>query len=328
VEQSKANKTNGFWYGFLKLLIAAAAFIFIYRQVIRRENFSTIVDEYRSLLRSNGAKPAFILVLLLMLANWSLEALKWKWMMRKLERIPFGRALAAIFSGLTVSFFTPNRIGEYVGRVFHLRSADRIKATFVTILENLSQLIITIVVGSISLVFYLNRYSGLHEYILWAIGVLMIVFSATVLLLFFEVPLLDRSILRIKRIGKLSRYLEVLGEYKKPELLVLLLLASLRYLVFTLQFILLLRIFGIDAGYALSMLLVSMTFFVMTIVPTFALTEIGVRGAIASYFIGKVSVDTIAILNATVSLWLINLVIPALAGIVFIFQFRFRQQRR
>ena len=328
MEQSKANKSNRFWFGSIKLLIAAAAFIFIYRQVISKENFSEILSVYSELFLSQGSRSMILVVVSLMLVNWSLEALKWKLMMRRLEEIPFLRALAAVFSGLTVSFFTPNRIGEYAGRIFHLRSANRIKGTLVTILENLSQLIVTIVIGSLCLVIFLIQYSGLHEYILWVTGILMIVFSAAILFLFLELPILDRSILKIEKLKKLSKYLEVLSEYKKTELLILLGLAFMRYTVFSLQFFLLLKIFGIEAPALTLILLINMIFFVMTLVPTFALTEIGVRGAIATYFLSSVTPDSLAILNASVSLWLINLVTPALLGIVFIFQFRFRSDKQ
>lgn len=327
MEQSKANKGNRFWFGIIKLLIAAVAFIFIYRQVISKENFSETLLIYELLFKDQGTRFLIFIVMLLMLLNWSLEALKWKLMMRNLEVIPFPRALAAVFSGLTVSFFTPNRIGEYAGRIFHLRKANKIKAALVTILESMSQLIITIVVGSLCLVVFLMRYSELHGYILWTTGVLMVVFSAVVLFLFLEVPVLDRSILKIERLKKMGKYLEILSEYKKSELLLLLVLAFLRYLVFTLQFILVLRIFGISAPVTTLFPLISMVFFVMTLVPTFALSEIGVRGAVATYFLSKITPDALAILNASISLWLINLVTPALLGILFIFQFRFNSDK-
>jgi len=323
MEQSKVINGSRIWYGAIKLLIAAAAFLFIYKQVISKENFSNILFEYKDVFKRSGNILLVVIISVLMLVNWSLEALKWKMMMRKLEVIPFGRALSAVFSGLTVSFFTPNRIGEYAGRVFHLHTANRIKGTLVTILENLSQLIVTIAIGSVSLVLYLNAYTELHGYILWVTGVILLLFSGTLIFLFLEVPVMDAAALKMRRLKRITGYLEVLSEYKKFELLIILGLALLRYIVFTTQFFLLLRLFGVQGSLAEEILLINMVFFVMTLIPTFALAEIGVRGAVATYFLTKISVDSLAILNASVSLWLINLVIPAIAGIIFIFQFRF-----
>jgi len=328
MEQSKAINGSRIWYGAIKLLIAAAAFMFIYKEVISKENFSNIVLEYRDMLIGGGNGTLMTLVSVLMIINWSIEALKWKLMMRKLEAVPFSRALSAVFSGLTISFFTPNRIGEYAGRIFHLHSANRIKGTLVTILENLSQLIVTIAIGSISLLLYLNKFTELHTYLLWVTGVILLLFSGTLIFLFLEVPLLDEVALKMKRLKKFSGYLEVLSEYKRRELVVILGLALLRYFVFTVQFIILLGVFGVHGPFAEEILLINMVFFVMTLIPTFALAEIGVRGAVATYFLSKLSVDSLAILNASVSLWLINLVIPAIAGIIFIFQFRFSRERQ
>jgi len=327
MEQSKVINGSRIWYGAVKLLIAAAAFMFIYMQVISKENFSNIVLEYRDVILRGGNGMMMTLVSVLMLVNWSLEALKWKMMMSKLEAIPFSRALSAVFSGLTVSFFTPNRIGEYAGRVFHLHTANRIKGTLVTILENLSQLIITIAIGSVSLVLYLNKYTELHSYLLWVTGVILLLFSGTLIFLFLEVPVLDAAAIKMKRLKKFKRYLEVLSEYKKSELLVILGLALLRYIVFTTQFFILLGVFGVHGSFATEILLINMVFFVMTLIPTFALAEIGVRGAVATFFLSNISMDSLAILNASVSLWLINLVIPAIAGIIFIFQFRFSREK-
>jgi hypothetical protein len=76
------------------------------------------------------------------------------------------------------------------------------------------------------------------------------------------------------------------------------------------------------------MLMIAMTFFVMSVVPTFAIAELGIRAAVAAYFFGKLTIDVLPVLNATFSLWLINLAIPALAGSIFIFHFRLEKNSK
>jgi hypothetical protein len=56
----------------------------------------------------------------LMPVNWALETLKWQGLMRVYGPLRFGRAFAAVLSGVTISLFTPNRIGEYGGRLLAL----------------------------------------------------------------------------------------------------------------------------------------------------------------------------------------------------------------
>ena len=70
-------------------------------------------------------------------------------------------------------------------------------------------------------------------------------------------------------------------------------------------------------------MMISLTYFVMTAIPTIAITELGVRGSVAVYFIGLLTANVSNIFMASSMLWLINLAVPALIGVVFIFQLRF-----
>ena len=101
----------------------------------------------------------------------------------------------------------------------------------------------------------------------------------------------------------------------------------MRYLIFSTQFYLLLQIFGIDLSIPLCFLLIAMTYYVMSVVPTIAWMEIGVRGTIATYFFSPVTIDPISVVNASITLWLINIVIPALIGCFFVFSFKLGKRR-
>ena len=120
----------------------------------------------------------------------------------------------------------------------------------------------------------------------------------------------------------------VFSLYSTKELIKILLLSMIRYLIFSFQFYILLRVYGSPINLFQGFLMISMTFFVMAVVPTFAIAEIGVRGAVSAYFFSKITIDILPILNATFSLWLINLAIPALAGAFFIFHFRLGKNGR
>ena len=69
----------------------------------------------------------------------------------------FGQSIKAIFSGLSVSFLTPNRTGEFLGRIIFIPKVNRIKASIITFICNYSQLLTTITIGLVSL-FYLPNY--------------------------------------------------------------------------------------------------------------------------------------------------------------------------
>src|SRR4030095_1028506 len=91
------------------------------------------------------------LVFLLMFVNWSLEALKWKISVQHVQPVSFFRSLKAILSGVSFSVTTPNRTGEYLGRVLYMDEGNRLKVISLTVLGSLSQLIITVFFGLLAL---------------------------------------------------------------------------------------------------------------------------------------------------------------------------------
>ncbi|MBK6838032.1 MAG: flippase-like domain-containing protein [Bacteroidetes bacterium] len=326
MEQSKRNISKKSWL-LIKFIIAAAALWFIYKAVLDKESMSGWWDIILVSVSSGNHPVVFLVVLLFMIINWSVEALKWRKMMRKIETLSFGRSLEAVFSGLTVSFFTPNRVGEYAGRVFHLSKADRIEATLITVIENYSQLLVTLVTGSLGTIVYLKLFVNIPAYLWTGVSILLVLFSLACLLLFLNVSILETVFRKLRLPASWDHYLRVFSFYSTKELLSVLGMAWIRYLIFSTQFYLLLQIFGIDLSIPLCFLLIAMTYYVMSVVPTIAWMEIGVRGTIATYFFSPVTIDPISVVNASITLWLINIVIPALIGCFFVFSFKLGKRR-
>ncbi|MBK7298693.1 MAG: flippase-like domain-containing protein [Flavobacteriales bacterium] len=80
-------------------------------------------------LRTDGIAPWVLLVMLVCMAvNWSLESHKWRWLLRPVERIGSWRSLVATIAGTSVGLVTPNRTGEFLGRVLFLKPENRVKA--------------------------------------------------------------------------------------------------------------------------------------------------------------------------------------------------------
>src|SRR5262245_18389218 len=113
MNQRKENKTRQRLILALKLCIAVGALWFIWERVFQKENILELRDQLLQIVRDGDRLIILVAVVLLMFVNWSLEAVKWQRMLGRLEPIGFLRSLEAVFTGLTVSFFTPNRVGEY-----------------------------------------------------------------------------------------------------------------------------------------------------------------------------------------------------------------------
>ncbi len=326
MEQRKSNISIYGWRAF-KLLIAVIAFWFVYKKISEQKDSEAYFLQLKEALGQSNTMISLILVLVLMFFNWLTEALKWKLMIARIEKISLFRSLEAVCSGLTISIFTPNRIGEYAGRVFHLEKANKIQATLITVVENVSQLIATLLIGSIASIYYFSVFSELSFSLSFLFITILLTVSFISLLGFFNIRFLENVLLRFRFLKKWQSVFHVLSEYSMSELLKVFSLAVLRYFIFVLQFYILIRIYGGDTAFIPSVIMIAMTYLVITIVPSIALVEFGIRGAAASYFFSTITLDILPVLNAVFSLWLINLAIPALAGAIFMLNFRIGKTR-
>ena len=315
---------------FIKLVIVGASLYYIYYKIVERSDFTTVGVELKSTLSTINVGYLSVL-LVLMILNWSLEALKWKMLIDPLEPVSFPLALKAVLAGITVSVFTPNRTGEFGGRIFFLEKADRIRAVFLTFIGNAAQLLVTIVAGAIALLFYLPAYTAINSrqnpYLFFSLLIFILLMAITLVISYFNISLLTKLTGRIKMLSRIQLHLDVLEEYSFSKLFKLVFLSLLRYSVFTLQFFLLLKLFHVDVNVKDGLIMIMLTFFAITAIPTISFTELGVRGSAALAFIGLLSTNSLGIVCASFSLWLINIALPAVAGTIFVFQLKFFKNR-
>jgi len=254
-----------------------------------------------------------------------------------LEKINLWVSLKAVLTGVSVSMFMPNRVGDYLGRVFILKKADRLQAVISTIVGSMSQLITTLVFGSVALLIAFPKYLDLAEQInfwiylgIWAV---VVIGDFTIVFFYLNFGAFSAVIKRISGKGyeRIKKYADVFSLYKSTDMLFVLSISILRYLVFSFQFFLLLLLFKVEVGYFDAMVLISLVYLAMAIIPTIALTEIGVRGSI-SLFVFQHHFETvgfwspeiaIGVVSASSILWLFNIIFPAIIGLIFVFNLRF-----
>lgn len=318
-------------------MIFGLSIVFIYRQVFHNSDIRVLTESLRSALELPGHATLLVLTIAMMPLNWLLEAIKWRFLISRIEVISLRQAVRAVLTGVTISIFTPNRTGEYLGRVFILKHASHIEGILITIVGSMAQLMVTLVTGSISLLFFIYLFPEgfvvLHGYLFYTLAILVISLNLLLLALYFNLSL----IIPIKErfwsgyFGRFRKYFRVFSFYHRSALALTLILSLGRYLIFTTQFFLLLRCFSIEIPYPEAIMMVSLVYLVMTVLPTVALTEFGIRGSVAIYFfafwVEKTNPGTdifnAGVLAASLLLWLINLGLPSLAGTAFIFSLRF-----
>ncbi|HRH70989.1 MAG TPA: lysylphosphatidylglycerol synthase domain-containing protein [Flavobacteriales bacterium] len=298
---------------FLRWGVFLVACGFLYLRLVRHADPVGFAEVLRSRDRFQLGWVA-VVVSCLMFVNWGLEALKWKLLVRDLERLSFGRAFIATIAGTSIGMITPNRVGEFAGRVLFLAPEKRIAGAFATGVGSIAQFVITIVMGTCGLVamFFTSAPDRVDPQVV-ALVALCAVVACCSLLLYFDPGLLRAVVARVPVVRKWSRHAGILERFRSTLLLSVLLLSVLRYVVFTVQFALLLNAFaGVSFGDAF--ITVPVAFLVSTLVPTVMLTELGVRGSVAVAFISpQVGMDKGVFISST-AIWLVNVALPAMAG--------------
>ncbi len=301
---------------------------FIYRQITEPGNLSSFSGMFVARWKSNAFIAIMLLVLLMMPLNWGIEAFKWKKLISFSERITFSESLKSVFTGISMSLFTPNRVGEFLGRSLTLNHTHIVKGALLTIVGSISQLLTTLIIGSVALVFFFPEYYNLTgvyaktAYIL--ISLIALITSITLLMMYLRFSAFSQLTTAIIKPGwqKIRAYLRIVRRLKREFLLRILLLSILRYCVFTTQFYLLLLAFGVDIPFLSCIILIAMTYFTMTAIPTIALADLGIRGSVSIYFLSlyfnNAPGTDIAILAASTTVWIINLALPSLIGLIFI----------
>jgi len=308
----------------------------IYKQLMNQKNWQTSL--HRTLYAFAGVNAwKLVLTVLLMFVNWALEARKWQIVIRKVQFLSFFQSCKAVFTGTTLAFFTPNRIGEYMGRILYLGEGKRIKAISLTIVCSMGQLLITLW-GGIAGILYLQAHDerGMLRSVVPYEGFWMnmllyaTIIAAVILTLFyFRLAGLVRWVEKIPRIQKPVAYIRVLDSLNATILSRILSLSILRYCVFIWQYYLLFDVFDVSVTPAQVAGSVSVIFLVLAIVPTIAvITELGVRWKVGIEVVQLFNSNITGILATSLAVWIINLVIPALIGSLLILSIRVFNNRK
>ena len=316
---------------FLGPILAAWLFYSLYVQVKEQPRLNEAIALIRKAPWGEHAWK-FWLSMILVFVNWGIEARKWQLLVRAVHPIHFFNAFKSVLCGVTFSLNMPNRMGEYAGRVLFIKEGHRLEAISLSIAGSMAQLIITMLMGCLGLAWLMLTQSvftagmGLSPF--W----LQVFFYGSVLgtlvfgLVFFRLRWMVDLLIRLPYGDKLAKYATVPGQFDVKILLRLLCIALVRYIVFVLQCVLFLQLMEVEQRYWTAFWLVSVMYWVMAIIPSIAIAELGIRGTIAKTLFAY-SLNTIGILAATFGIWFANLFIPALAGSLLILSIKIKKEK-
>jgi hypothetical protein len=262
----------------------------------------------------------------LMWLNWALETFKWQIALRPVQPIGFFRAFKAILAGSCIASFTPNRVGEYLGRMLFVDPGNKMLSVTPTILCSMSQMLVTLIAGAAGL--YLFSSLPFHFQAAWLSPAffrsVMIITAVAAILLGLVYFRFDPMVRRVNSwLKKNQKNFSIPQDFRLPVLTGMLIISMIRYLVFVLQYFLLFSLFGIPLMGKQVFTGVSVMFVLMAVVPTLTfLTDLGFRWAAGIQIFQVFTSNTAGILAVSLGIWLINLIIPALVGSLLILRIK------
>ncbi|WP_257668448.1 flippase-like domain-containing protein [Parapedobacter tibetensis] len=316
------NKTKKILGIVLKITILLLVVWVLYHKLNNHRN----LIEFKRLMHDLGTDTVTItlsVIMFLMFANWFLEAVKWRYLCRYIEPISLWKAVQSVFCGLTWAVFTPNRIGEYGGRVMFLRARKRISGAVAMGVGALAQLVLTSVAGSLSIAWFVNRFFDIGFWAGAGLWLLAGTYAGFFLMLYFNVKWINTWVKYIAFLRKFHRFFEVLTRYTRKELAVIFLNSLARFVIFTSQYCILMLIIIPDIEFLPMLLMVFILFFVQAALPTLDLFDFGVRSVTASYLYEHITDQDIAVMAIASCIWFINLILPAILGSVFVLKINF-----
>jgi len=303
-----------------KAIVLFVLGVLIYRQV---SDYHDQIGDISLLLSGSWAWPGIALVSVLMIANWVLETTKWRMLLSPFVSLPLGAAVRSVMSGISLALVTPGRVGEYGGRLLGVPAESRAKAVMANGVGSIAQNICNIGCGLLGMIAYAVIFLQMNHSTLVATTVIALFVLLVMALVFFRLDVVAMALQAIGRgskLAKLANQADFLKEYDTSLLSKVLGISLVRYLVYCLQYVILVMILGVTDDPMHALIGVSVIFFVQSGLPLPPMLSVLARGEMAIWIWSVFTTQVVAILAATFMLWMINLVVPALVGAVIIWR--------
>ncbi|MEM6643389.1 MAG: lysylphosphatidylglycerol synthase domain-containing protein [Bacteroidota bacterium] len=280
---------------FLKLSVAFGAVFFICSKVLKQE------IEWANLDWPHQFSIWLLLIIFLMLFNWGLEAFRWMKALALSEDLSFSQSTKAVLRGLALNWVLPMTSGDFFSRLS--QANDKYQATSALVFSRGIMLFLTLIYGFISAQFYFREnliYNNVLKYEWLGFLVLLVLIGW-----FFR--------------RKASNFMVYFRGLSASRVLIVILLSIIRYTVFTIQLFIMLKIFMPHLSSEILLYGIGWIFFFRSVLPGI-LGGIGVREASGIVFFASFDQQGVVIVPIFL-IWLINTVIPSIAGIYYIWTF-------
>ncbi|MDZ7315392.1 MAG: flippase-like domain-containing protein [candidate division KSB1 bacterium] len=310
---------KGFWVqnrAVLLLLVKVSLAISIIALLIRRLKIERLIETFLAADRFYLIAGAALLLL-----NLYIQFRKWQLVVRRINpSTPNAAIFFSLLVGLALGFVTPGRMGE-IGRAAFVPHTDWAKLTGLLLIDKLIALAVLYFFGMIGLAHVLS-------YTFTSVVWLPILLSSLILTLlisavFFH-PKALKSLVSGGRLRVFKRLASGAGAITPPLAGKLLLYSILFLLTFCTQFVLFYLAFerqSLLSAYAVAVAVM----FVKALLPI-SLGDLGVRESASVYLFTLVGGTSAAAFDASLLLFVVNVLFPALIGLILFLGKRFNNK--
>ena len=308
-------------YGIAPLLLVLIGY-HLAHELFARPTFEEDVLSIKNHIYNNGIGLLAIVVFLMML-QWLTEAYKWKMLMSSSVNLPWRASLQMIFTGLSFSFITPFKSGEFIGRVMYLPTHKRAIGTAYTFYSSIIQFTVYSLLGACSLWLF-----DLDQQILkipssFKSGIIFLklvsVFIPIVCLIFFVTKgLFIHFFLSFNKLKKFTPLAQEFLAIRPSRTALVFVLTFLKCFIFIVQYWLIFTWLGIELSFVQVFMGVSIMVFALAVMPTISFVEIGLRWEFSFVIFSAFTPNLVGVTICTTIVWLLNIVLPAIIGALWL----------
>jgi hypothetical protein len=298
----------------LKVFILMVTFSYIYSKLTTSDGLQ--LERFTQLLKNReGNIFSLVTFLVLALANWFFEILKWKTIVSIIAPLTFTTAMRQSLAALTVSLATPNRIGDYGAKAMFFQVEKRKQILLLNFFSNSLQMAVTCFFGIIGLMFVVMEFG-----ISFSITKMMLFLISIVCLGYLGYYFKEKQlILKGLSVSKVIQYFRNIARETKLKIFMF---SIFRYLIFSYLFYIILLFFGASLPFFEGILIIFSMYLLVSLIPTIFIFDVLVRGGVAVWLFSMAGVPELVVLSTVLSMWLLNFVGPAIWGSFYVITFK------
>ncbi len=305
--ESGKNRVWRFWV----IVILLASIFFLVYKLATYPGYNLLLHELKSMPLQNFAWLFITLVLLPL--NWLTESVKWKIIVSETQKITLKTAIKSVLAGFSTGFITPNRVGDFVGRILFLNQINRKTGITLSLINSLSQNIVIALFGIPAALLFFAKSDHQSQF---SLNYFILVSIILILLILFYIflPRISKKI----RSEKIGLFIKGISNYSYQKQLSILLFGVIRFVIFSVQYYALLRFFGVQINVFEAFIAIPANYLFVTFTPSAGFSEPVIRSSYAAFFVGEFSPQTLGIVLSGTGIWIINYVVSMIIGNIFI----------